>query len=418
MSRSLKKNLAASVFSHLLRYGMPLTIYPLLTRTLGTDGFAHFSLMMAMALILSQFIEFGFGLMSVREIAQSTEEERPFVVGEIMVGRLITLGLSGGVFLAMLPILPLPDMMRLDVAAAVLALATAYGFSPSWYYIAVERASRLAIQDIVVAAATLGLVFFLVRRPTDSVTAVAAFAGPLWVGVIVGHVEAVRDLGFRMPSAARMWRSMRTSTDFFILTGVNSVINRTSVLFLGALSSPAQVAYYAAGEKLVSAAINATQPFLRVLTPRISNLVRHEPQAAGRLFKKSTILVVVAFTVAGAIAMAAAPWGVPWFFGAALAGAVPVFIIQLLLLPASAAARTIGVLGLIPLRQERIYRRLTLAFGLVGVIALPAAAYWGGGIWVAAVRVAAEAGLAIGCLIVIRRLFRENGAAPTSSAEG
>lgn len=394
------------MFSHLLRYGMPLTIYPLLTRRLGTDGFAEFSLMMALALILSQFVEFGFGLMSVREIAQSDEKERPLVVGEIVVGRFITLIVTAMIFLAVLPWLPLAGGDRVGVVVAVLALASAYGFSSSWYYIAVERTSRLAVQDIVVSVSTLVLVVIFIGKPTDSVLTVAVFAGPLWGGAIVGHVAAVRHLGICIPSATRMWRAMRTSTNFFILTGVNSVINRTSVLFLGAFSTSTQVAYYAAGEKLVSAAINATQPLLRVLTPRISSLVRSEPSAARRLYLKATLLVLLGFTAAAIVAIIAAPWAVPSFFGVALAGAVPIFVVQLLLLPASAASRTIGVLGLIPLRREDVYRQLTLIIGLAGLIVLPAAAYWGGGVWVAAVRVAAEAALAIACHVVMRRMLK------------
>lgn len=394
------------MFSHLLRYGMPLTIYPLLTRRLGTEGFADFSLMMALALILSQFVEFGFGLMSVREIAQSDAKERPLFVGEIVVGRLITLTVTAMIFLAVLPWLPLPGGDRIEVVLSVLILASAYGFSSSWYYIAVERTSRLAVQDIVVAAATLVLVLLFIGEPGDSVLTIAVFAGPLWGGVIVGHVAAIRHLGFCVPSVTRMWRSMRTSTDFFILTGVNSVINRTSVLFLGAFSTSTQVAYYAAGEKLVSAAINATQPLLRVLTPRISSLVRSDPSVARRLYLKAMLLVPLGFTAAATVAIIAAPWAIPGFFGVALAGAVPIFVVQLLLLPASAASRTIGVLGLIPLRREDIYRQLTLIFGLAGLIVLPAAAYWGGGIWVAAVRVAAEAALAIACHVVMRRMLK------------
>ncbi len=391
------------MFSHVLRYLAPLLAYPILTRTLQPDGFAQFALILATSLILSQCIEFGFGLMGVREITQAQGTQTKVVVGEIIYGRMATALVTICGYLLVLPFIPIPELRDPVSIGATLFLATAYGFSSSWYYISIERAPALALQDIICSATTLVLIVLLVKQPGQATLAISFFALPLWLGVLYGHVRAVRQLGIQRPTTRELGMSLSASARFFILTGASSIINRLSVLFLGALSSPAQVAFYAAGERLVTAAVNATAPFIRVLVPRISNLVMRDPPAARAIFRRAALLLTLAFT-AGAIGAAVlSPWLVPWFFGASMAGAVPIIIAQMAILPATVANRTIGMLALVPLHEEKAYQRFTLIAAAASLCLVPLAASMGGGLAVALTRAALEAGLAVLCLIALQR---------------
>lgn len=401
---SIKTNLSAAVLSHLIRYGAPLLAYPILTRNLGSNGFAEFSLILAVSLILSQFIEFGFGLMGVREIAQNKDENAKTAVGEIVFGRILTFICSLAIYLVALPFIPIEEIKSPEAVFSAVFLSTAYGFSSSWYYISVERTPALALQDTASAICTLLLILLFVHDGSPGWLAALAFALPLWIALIYGHYRAITHLGISTPNFKELRRAFLTSTRFFVLTGTSSIVNRMSVVFLGALSTPSQVAFYAAGERLITAAINATLPFIRVLVPRISKLVIEDGNQAKKLYKMSVVAIAAGFSLIALAAAVVSPWFVPFFFGLGMAGAVPVIIAQMLILPASTTNRAAGMLGLVPLQEERIYQQLTLLSAAVSLVLVPIAAISGGAMAVGFARAAVEGLLAVACLVAVNKV--------------
>lgn len=405
MARKLRTNLLAAMFSHLLRFGAPLVAYPFLTRVLGTEGFSQFSLIMAAALILSQFIEYGFGLMSVRNISQGADDT-PSACGIVLLGRLLTCLVTVALYLGALQFIPISELKSPSAIFATVLLAGAYGFSSSWYFISVERAISLAAQEVVGAVCTLLLILLFVRAPGDAVLAICLFAGPLWVLSAYGHVRAISHLGFSVPPISLFFSSLIKSGHFFVLTATGPVINRLSIIALGVFSSPAQVAYYAAGDRIISAVINASLPLVRILIPRITNLLRDDPDAARRLFLRSSVSVTIVFTVASVLTVLIAPVLVPALFGAEMTGATSIIMLQLCIIPLAVCSRCCGMLALLPLNQEHKYKNITLLTGVIGLISLPFTAMPLGGIGVAASRLAVETCLAVVCICLVVKLRR------------
>lgn len=389
-----------------MRYSAPLLSYPILTRALGTEGFAQFSLILASALVLSQFIEFGFGLMGVREIAQSSKEKSRIVSGEIVFGRIANLAIAASTYAFIVQLIPIEELQSWPAIIATVILATAYGMSSSWYYISIERAVTISIIETCAVVSTLALVVVFIATPQDALLACYLFALPLWLASIFGHIAALRDFGIRLPSLTDLITSFKRSYQFFILIAVTPIVNRIALLSLGAFSTPQEVAYYAAGDRLLTAAVNATVPLVRVLVPRISSLVTTAPDRARRLFFRSLIGIVLFFSLTAILVAAISPVAFPLFFGIGLAGAVPVFMAQMVILPASVSNRAIGMLGLVPMHREKVYQRMTLIIGIASLCFLPFAAAFGGGIWVALSRAFFEAVLAASCFVVLLRIGR------------
>lgn len=405
MSSRFSRNLVASVLAQLLRYGAPLAFYPFLTRVLGAEGFAVFALAFAGAVMLGQLVEFGFGLSGGRALAEATEqpEAAAEVVGDVVVGRLVMLAavITGSILCWRWA----PAVVRADLplALAIVALAAGYGFSATWYFMGRERAAQLAGLEVVTSFSQLGLLLLFVKPGSPTWIPVAMMALPVWAMVVFGHALAFRDLGAIWPSLKRLRAKLIESFQFFCFTGIMPILNRANLLVLGVMATPAQVAYYAVGERIVTAAANATVPIVRVAMPRITRLLVEDPAAARRLFKRAFFGLTGLAALGAVIGAALAPWGVPLVFGAAIAPGVLVIAIQLFIVPAMIAGRLAGTLGLVPMHREKTYQAIVLCAGAGGLALAPFAIMAGGEVLLAILRVLVEGGVAVLCLWALGR---------------
>lgn len=405
MANQVKKNIGIALLSHFVRYLAPLAAYPILTRELGTEGFAKFSMMLAISMVLSQIIEFGYGLSGVREISQGARESGK-ISGTIIFSRAVIALLVSIVAIVLIGFIDIFGLDGYFDLAAVLFCAAAYGFSASWYFIGVEKVKDLAKLELACALSSLVLVVVLVKSHDDVLLALYAFSVPLWGAVVVGTYRAVKHLGFEIPGLSEFFTSLRISARFFVLVGVSPIVSRLSLISLGMFSSSDQVAFYAAAERIVTAAVNSLQPIVRILLPRISALIVNDKAAARQLLMKSTLFVSFVYFAAASIGIYFAAVWVPWFFGKQLSGATEIAQVQLALLPVVALGRCLGMLGLVPMHAEAPYKNMTLIVGLMSLLATPLASIYGGAVSVSYVRVLSELLLSLLCGIYLMKLQR------------
>ncbi|WP_242130242.1 oligosaccharide flippase family protein [Sphingobium sp. Sx8-8] len=384
----LGSNLAFASISQILRYAAPLFIYPFLTRTLGVQAFGEFSTVMAVGLMCSVFVEFGYGLMSVRELASGDRKATAGVVFELCLGRgIMFLAAAAGLAIICHYVDLLPD--RSSYFAA-LAIALVYGYSASWYYIAMERSKALAALDLCCSLATFGLILSFVRGPGHALLAVWIFAIPLFLIAAYGHVQAVRSYGLHPVPVRSLFASLAQSLRFFFFTGFPSLTNRWSVVALAIWSDPLQVVYFSAGEKLTTAAINSTVPITRVLLPRISRTMAGDPVAAYREIRKFTGIVGGLYLFTAIVTIALSQFIFTLMFGAKLAAGYPVFAVQMAMVPFAACSRVLVQAGFTTFKKEgfcaAVFIASTVAYILLSTLLAPN----DGGIGIASARVAVE----------------------------
>lgn len=384
----LRSNLAFASVSQILRYAAPLLVYPYLARTLGVQGFGEFSTIMAVGLMCSVFVEFGYGLMSVRELASGDRKATSGVVFELCLGRgIMFLTVAAGLAVTCHYVDLLPDWRSY---LAALAIALVYGYSASWYYIAMERAKALAALDLCCSLATFALILFLVRGPADMLLAVCIFAVPLFLIAVYGHVQAVRTYGFHPVPIRSLFASLAQSLRFFFFTGFPSLTNRWSVVALAIWSDPLQVVYFSAGEKLATAAINTTVPITRVLLPRISRMMSCDPARTYREIRKCVAIVGGFYLAASIATMALSKLIFTVMFGSELAAGYPVFAAQMAMVPFAAASRVLVQAGFTTFKKEGFCAVVFVASTLAYIMASALAAHGGGGMGVALARAAIE----------------------------
>lgn len=384
----LGSNLAFASISQILRYAAPLLIYPYLTRTLGVSGFGEFSTIMAVGLMCSVFVEFGYGLMSVRELASGDKGATSGIVFELCLGRAIMfLAVAVGLAVACRYVDLLPD--RPSYYAA-LAIALVYGYSASWYYIAMEQSKTLAAFDLCCALTTFALILSFVHSPDHALLAVWIFVIPLFLIAAYGHGLAIRSYGFHPTSFRSLFASLAQSLRFFFFTGFPSLTNRWSVVALAIWADPLQVVYFSAGEKLTTAAINTTVPITRVLLPRISRTMTFDPAAAYREIQKFVGIVSGLYLGAAIATMALSKLIFTVMYGSKLADGYLVFAAQMAMVPFAASSRVLVQAGLTTFKKEGfcavVFALSTLAYIMISALV----AHDGGGIGIACARAAIE----------------------------
>lgn len=256
-----------NVLSHLIRYISPLLLYPYLLRTLDTANFAAFSFILASGMIVAALVEFGFGLLTIRDLSASTEKMKSTIVGIIFSGRItcaffVVLGL----FLFNTSV----DVWTHQDLILIVVVALSYGFIPVWFYVGTGRSRRAALLDVVCAVAAFISTLIFVTEPDEYDVALLCISSPLAVYGLWGSYSAISTLGFNIPRWSALLRAFRGAFYCFLIVGLPNISARWTLIALNGYASVEQVAAFAVSERLVSAALGLTNPIFRVVMPRLS----------------------------------------------------------------------------------------------------------------------------------------------------
>lgn len=397
-----------SALAQIVRYGAPILFYPLLIRELSTSEFAAFVLSMAVGQTIGQFTEFGFGLSAVRELVDRKTDPATAAraSGEVLFGKGLMFATSCAVFLAISFGFG-TGMDWVEKALIAILIGAAYGFTPNWFYIGVGRAHTLAICEITVSFIQLLLVVLMIHKGSGHLGAVWAMIIPVIGFAVLGQIHAIRTLSLRVPTVHAMRAALHKAFHFFVATNASALTNRVLLMVLALVSTATQIAFYAAGERLVSAGLNTLTPVMRVLLPRVTALGNVSPDGAHKLATRVLVFGGGLYLAGSLFLAATVEWWIVPVFGPKLAGAGLVVGAFLLVIPISAFSRITGMLFLIPARREKTFQRITLLSCALGlVVAYPTAATFGA-LGAVSLRLAIEAGIAGSIFLVKQRLGRK-----------
>lgn len=349
---SIKKSIIYSSISQIMRYAAPLIVYPVLVRTLGVSGFGQFSTILATGMVCAVFVEFGYGLMSVRELTDNHKNVGAEVVKLLIYGRFTTLVFTG-IFLSASTWLGYISM-NLSETVAALSIAIAYGMSASWYYISVESTGKLASIDLLCSLVTFLFIIIGVDNEDDYLFSIYMFSLPLIIASIIGHLLSIQHYKISSLCPKGLLLSLKESFNFFLFTGFPSISNRWGIIALSIWSSPIHVVYYSAAEKLATAAINTTVPICRVLLPRV-NKIRQNNEYNGVRFLKRIIIASAAFYFSAAIiCIFMSKIIMSLIYGDNLRDGYFVLSALMAMVPFAATSRVLVQVGLVPFGRERI----------------------------------------------------------------
>lgn len=347
---------------------LPLAVLPFLTRVLSPEVWGQLAAIQAMSLTLALLVEYGFGYSATRHVAShpAAQEEHARTAAQVLSAKIVlsvVVLLTSAVVYVILP--PLREPPALFVWGVLFAIAQ--GFTPLWYFQGIENLRVAAATEVSMKAIGTGLTFLLVRASDDVWIVLALQAMATSIACALNTRRLYRSVPFIRPTLVAAQRGLREGLSMFLFRGAVGLYTTANAALLRAFVPGALVAEFATADRLAGASKGILQPFSQLLFPRISRLVAQDPTAARRVTRLSLFVLVGFASLVAAVAAYVAPVFIPWFFGPAYTGSVPLFQLLCLTFPVIAASNVLGVQWMLPHGMDRAFNGIIMITGLLNV---------------------------------------------------
>lgn len=272
----LRKNIFSLFILQGANYVLPLLAIPYLVRVLGPDNFGRIAFAQAFIQYFVIVTNYSFDLSATRSVALARHDAERlsrlfFSVMTIKSGVMIF-----GFGVMSLIVYTVPSFSNdWTLFAVVYALVAGNALFPVWFYQGLERMRHITAFTIAARFLLLICIFLFVRNSSDYVLAAGLLSsGMLLAGLIsLIYIPRIADLRLRWPGLKHIQKDFTDGWHIFIAMLGGNLYNNSSVFFLGLLSSPAVVGYFAAADKLIKAVQGLVQPVSQAVFPHIATLI-------------------------------------------------------------------------------------------------------------------------------------------------
>jgi len=356
---------------------IPLVELPVLARALGPYHYGLVLYTVGVSLTASVFVEFGFNFSGARAVVRASRDRQ-------QMAQLVTDVLSAKLILALLVLLfslaifsygSGGTKVPLEWLPWTVCFICAFGFSPVWYFIGIERMMTTALLDLGLRTAGLLVTILTVSSPrhAERVLMIQACVGVL--NTLIPSIIMIRRTGMGPMRIGRALHAIRESWELFLYKGAQNIMGSIASTLIGYFGGPSAVGAFVPAEKVVRAATGFISTALNAAFP---HLVRQ--QFAGRAKARQLVTVGLFIMLTISVLFAAsvtvlAPMLVHLVFGHGYDDAIYLLKLLVWIVPLRACSMTISVLWMIPSGHELLASRAmvfnVLLIGLVAAILVP-----------------------------------------------
>lgn len=279
----LRKNITALFVLQGANYLMPLVTLPYLVRVLGPENFGRIAFAQAFIQYFVIVADYGFNLSATRAVVLVRDDPeklaRLFSAVMIVKASLMLIG-----FITMLLLVWVVPEFREDWLLYCLVFLTVVGnvLFPVWLFQGLERMSHITAFTILARALVVIAIFVFVHQQSDYKLAAALQAGGMVIAglLAIAFIPRMVLLHLHWPSIAYLRHVMVDGWHVFLSTAAISLYTSSNVFFLGLLTNPAAVGYFAAAEKLIRAAQGLIAPVSQAVYPHVAALSARSRQDA------------------------------------------------------------------------------------------------------------------------------------------
>jgi polysaccharide transporter, PST family len=377
---SFRKNFAVLMMLQVSTYAAPLLTLPLLTRVLMPSGYGRLAFAMAFINYFVILTNYGFSLTATPQISikRDNRSERSRIFWETILSQAVITA-AGLVVLVALSFMF--ERLAQDRGLLILGFGTAIGamLIPTWYFQGIEDLRVISIIVFGGRALSVPAMFLLVHTPQDIYWAmgVNTFV-PLLSGIaIVTALYFRRELDFVAVPARDIVKALRSGWGVFMATAVFDIYTSSNVVLLALISGDVTAGYFAAGDKLIRAALAMMTPLRSAAYPRISYLMHHAREDAFDFLRKMLAYQGVLLAIVSLTIFLGAPFAVKILYGAQFAPTVNVLRWMAFIPFMSGFSDIFGVQTMLPLGMRSQFSRVLIvsAFLNFGLLALLARLY-------------------------------------------
>jgi O-antigen/teichoic acid export membrane protein len=320
------RNASALVVVQLSNYITPFLVLVYLTRTLGIETYGVVAFSISMTQMAFVVLDLGFTLSATQKISVWRDKKRVVArfIGAVFYVKSAAFLLVASVLITYaMTTEKYEDYYVLFVLSLLPLLGTC--FQPVWFFSAIERMKYLTIFLVLAKVLSLVLVVTLVSDEADYFWVPIADGIAQLTAATIALVLLYR-VGYHIaaPRSRDVKYVIRMTSGFFVSRLSATVYLSSGVFLLGLFSTPAAAALYALSEQIYRAIQSVFAPIVQAIYPYMAK----EKDLA--LLGKVT-LGIFGVAVAGAIVgYLVTPYVIPWLFGTAWDGIIPVVNVFLL----------------------------------------------------------------------------------------
>ncbi|AIO46033.1 MULTISPECIES: oligosaccharide flippase family protein [Burkholderia] len=370
---AVRKNFAMLFALQISTYVVPLVTLPLLTRVLGPQQYGRLSFVLAVTTYFINLVNYSFDLTATPRVALARDKvERSSIFWTTISAQWLITIAGFAVLVAMTSLIPYFEAER---TALLLEFGMAIGaaLTPGWYFQGIQKLSVFSMTVVGYRALSVAAFFLWVRTPDDILYAVAINAAvPLLCGAtLLAYLFFCREIARVRVRFADITEALKGGTQVFLASTSISFYASTNTVLLSIVSGHVAAGYFAAGDKLIRAAVGMLQPLRATTYPHITYLMHNARDEAFAFLRKLIVVQGALVLAMSATIYEFAPLAVRILYGTTFEPTVAV-LRCLALVPFMACMTDLfGVQTMLPLGMKRVFSTILISSGLLNVTILP-----------------------------------------------
>ncbi|MGU7844072.1 oligosaccharide flippase family protein [Burkholderia sp. AW33-5] len=402
---AVRKNFALLFALQISTYVVPLVTLPLLTRVLGPQQYGRLSFVLAVTTYFINLANYSFDLTATPRVALANDRvERSRIFWTTVCAQWAITVAGFGVLVALTALIP-------HFAAERTALLTGFGMAigaaltPGWYFQGIQKLSVYSVTVVVYRALSVVAIIMWVRTPDDLLHAVVINAAvPLLCGVtLLAYLFLHREIESVRVRFADIATALKGGSQVFLASTSISFYASTNTVLLSIVSGSVAAGYFAAGDKLIRAAVGLLQPLRAATYPHVTYLMHHARDEAFSFLRKLFVMQGALVLAMSATIYVCAPIAVRILYGSSFAPTIGVLRCLALVPFMACMTDLLGVQTMLPLGMKRAFSVILISSGVLNVTLLPPLAMLFAERGAAIAVLIAETAVAVALVYVLRR---------------
>lgn len=341
---------------------IPLIELPVLARALGQLGYGQVLYALGIALTASVFVEFGFNFSAARSVVKAEGDRKKLaqLITNVLFAKLL-LSIVVGAIVAILILsgtgaTSIPHHWFIWISLFILA----FGFTPLWYYVGIERLILPALLDLGLRSTGLLFTILLVSSPQHAQRVLTIQATVGIINTLLPTLLMIRTTGLGRVSLQGTISVLRESWELFLYKGAQSIMGSIASTLLGLLGGARAVGAFVPAEKLVRAASGLAAPVLNAAFPHLVKLQSDSTHAAKKVVSLALMALLAATVIFALLTVWLAPWVVNIVFGPGYQDAIELLRILVWIVPLRICSMALAILWFIPIGKEQVASRVMM----------------------------------------------------------
>lgn len=268
----IKKNIFYSSFLTCSNYIFPLITYPYICRVLGVENIGKCNYIFGIVTYFLLFATMGTSVVGIREIAKNRDNQESLnkSFSSILLLNITCTIVTSIIYILFILLVPsLIEYRVLLIFGSMQLILTS--FQIEWFYKGMENFKYITIRSLIIKIIYIVGLFIFCRRPDDYII--------YFLLTIISFIgNAVFNWFYKGHFVHFTWHcfSLKKFSSSFFMIGIYTILaamyTSFNVVYLGWVSSDAEVGYYTTAIKLFAIILSFYTAITGVLMPRISKL--------------------------------------------------------------------------------------------------------------------------------------------------